>query len=865
MAVLPRKVVDVELSEPVADVEGLDGYGRVTVIARLHGAPVGYVDVPITAGRCLAAAIVRRVHERLAPAVAHHLLVDAVAAGRPPRGPEGWVAHPVAPHEWPSVTVAVCTRDRTEQLARCLDAVVALDYPDLEVLVVDNAPATDRTEQLVRSRYPTVRHVVEPRPGLDWARNRAIVESTTEVLAYTDDDVVVDPGWARGFAVPFAESPEVMAVTGLVVPLELETEAQILFEQLGGFGRGFSRRWIRVPPGQPAAPAYAGTGSFGTGANMAYRRRVFDEIGGFDPALDVGTAANGGGDLEMFFRVVKAGHTLVYEPSAVVRHGHRRTFPELRTQTRNDGVGVYSYLVRAALAHPEERQGLARLGLWWMWHGNLRRLGGSLVRPSAERRALAKELVGGSLRGLATYPVARRQAEATSERHGPIAGLPEPRPRERPSGPGGGIAVRVVDIAVPLDGLTELAEFGTVRVVVQSGTRVLGAVDIPNLGQDVAASRLADAIVGVLGDTVLEAWDDCVLPSSAAAVVTSFLGAQVTPPPATMRPPVGLASVVVATLDRPDELRRCLRALHAQRAPCPVEIVVVDNNRASGLTPAAIAEFPEVRLLSEDRRGLSYARNRGIVASSGDVVVTTDDDVTMPAHWLEQLLRPFADPEVMVVTGNTLPLELDTPAQQLYERYNKGLGRGYERRRYDREWFDRSRYALPTWDIGATANAAFRAEIFADPDIGLFSEALGAGTPAGCSEDTYLFYKVLKAGYAIVYEPSAVAWHRHRREMEDLRKQLYDYSRGNFAYHAATLIDDGDPRALPWLAKDLPLWRARQLAIAAVRRSQHSLPVRLAEAAGFLAGPYATWSARQRVRELGRSDPYVPPAQRPGG
>ena len=66
------------------------------------------------------------------------------------------------------------------------------------------------------------------------ARNRAILEAKGEIIAYTDDDVVADPGWIKALATVFAEDPDVMAVTGLVVPFELETEAQVLFERDGG-------------------------------------------------------------------------------------------------------------------------------------------------------------------------------------------------------------------------------------------------------------------------------------------------------------------------------------------------------------------------------------------------------------------------------------------------------------------------------------------------------------------------------------------------------------------------------------------------------------------------------------------------------
>src|SRR6185503_20882790 len=95
-------------------------------------------------------------------------------------------ADSVAP---PAVTVAVCTRDRVEDLARCLDALEAIRYPALDLLVVDNAPATRDAERLVAGR-PRVRYVREVRPGLDWARNRAIAEARGEIVAFTDDDVV---------------------------------------------------------------------------------------------------------------------------------------------------------------------------------------------------------------------------------------------------------------------------------------------------------------------------------------------------------------------------------------------------------------------------------------------------------------------------------------------------------------------------------------------------------------------------------------------------------------------------------------------------------------------------------------------------
>jgi GT2 family glycosyltransferase len=316
------------------------------------------------------------------------------------------------------------------------------------------------------------------------------------------------------------------------------------------------------------------------------------------------------------------------------------------------------------------------------------------------------------------------------------------------------------------------------------------------------------------------------------------------------RPQREEVSIVVATFDRPDDLRACLRSLVAQASARPREIIVVDNHPASGLTKPVVDEFPEVRLASESRQGLSYARNAGIAQSSGAIIVATDDDVVMNPDWLEKLLAPFERDDVMIVTGNVLPAQLDTRAQQLFEHYG-GLGRGFERVEAGGEWFGSwYREAVPTWHLGATANAAFRATIFSHPRIGLLDPALGAGTPTGCSEDTDLFYRVLAAGFTIVYEPTAFVWHHHRRDMRALRRQLYAYSKGHVAYNIKTWQEYGDTRALFHLALTLPKWQIKKLARWVRRSNSYPLALILTEIAGNLAGPFALWRARRRARRL---------------
>jgi glycosyltransferase involved in cell wall biosynthesis len=387
------KLINAELSESLPSIPPCTE-GVQWVLVRLHGTPLGFVQPP-------AAGCGPETLRDLAIKTLTWQIARRAARPEPARR---------SPRQL-SVTVAVCTRNGLSRLPACLDALEAIDYPRhlLDLVVVDNAPADDAIRRLVQ-RYSGIRYLREPRPGLDWARNRAALESRADIVAYTDDDVSVDPGWVKAIAEAFTEEPHAMCVTGLVVPDEIDTPAQQLFEKYGGFGRGFDRQVFRVAPRESAVRRFGGTGRFGTGANMAFRRQFFAEVGLFDPALDVGTPTNGGGDLEMFFRVLKNGHALVYEPAAIVRHRHRKSYAELRTQITNNGLGFYAYLVRTAHAYPEDRGAIARLALWWMWWWHARRLVRSLVRPSAFPIDLVVAELKGSFVGLRRYASARRHA-----------------------------------------------------------------------------------------------------------------------------------------------------------------------------------------------------------------------------------------------------------------------------------------------------------------------------------------------------------------------------------------------------------------------------------------------------------------------
>jgi glycosyltransferase involved in cell wall biosynthesis len=255
-----------------------------------------------------------------------------------------------------SATVAVCTRERPEDLKMCLDALMRLVDDGQEYLIVDNAPVTHATRHLV-AKYPRARYVCQPLVGLDRARNMALQEARHDIVAFCDDDAVPDAGWLRALCSGFCD-PLVLGVTGLTLPYELETRAQEWFERYAGFSKGLTRKKF-----DGARHNVLNVGQIGAGANMALRRSVIDLIGPFDEALDCGTLTRSGGDHDMFSRILKRGYRIVYEPVAINRHRHRRTWKELRNTIYGYGVGVYARLAKQLMIEGEP----GALAIGWAW------------------------------------------------------------------------------------------------------------------------------------------------------------------------------------------------------------------------------------------------------------------------------------------------------------------------------------------------------------------------------------------------------------------------------------------------------------------------------------------------------------------
>jgi glycosyltransferase involved in cell wall biosynthesis len=416
----PVKVVSISLDERLRAVSVDDRYVGVLFVVLSHGTVVGTIRLPGL--RTFPADLLRRlVAQRCADALWRLQLARTFEAAA--RG----IDKP-AERRAPSVSVVVCTRNRPDQLQLCLESLLALATEPLEILVVDNAPSDDRTREVCEAL--PVRYVLEPLPGQSRARNRGILETTGELVAFTDDDCVVDPHWLDGLAEPFDDTL-LAAVTGYVAPLELETPAQIMFEQHGGFDRGLERQ---VFDGARVSPVRV-AGRVGAGANMILRRSALSRAGLFAEDLGPGTRARAADETDLFYRLLAEGGRVAFDPSRLVWHRHRRDLPALRRIVFEYGVAVTAFALRS-LARYREPAALRVLVWWWAVHLR-RQLAAILLRRPGRMpfRVFLAEL-GGSLAGPWELYRSRRSRRGIAPLELPAAAAaPVPRITVSPGAP----------------------------------------------------------------------------------------------------------------------------------------------------------------------------------------------------------------------------------------------------------------------------------------------------------------------------------------------------------------------------------------------------------------------------------------------
>lgn len=341
-----------------------DDHVLARVLVRMHGAPVGYVSVPPQPVQSLLGRVRAAAEATLSAGLRSHARWDAESGSE--SGSADWAGSMACPRRFASsdgvgVTVAIATKDRTELLRDCLGSIQKINYEPLEILVVDNAPSDSGTRDLVAglsredSRFT---YACEPGRGVSAARNLALASARFDIVAFTDDDVLVDPGWVSALVAGFTADPEVTCVTGLVAPSALENPFQRYFEYRYPDRGTFVPTRYDMGQHKHPSPVYPfAAGLFGRGANMAVWRIAALKAGGFDTLLGAGGLCRGGEDLDMFVRLILDGGRICYMPSAVIWHRHREDAGALKQAVYVYGYGLGAYLSKH-LSRRELRKGL---------------------------------------------------------------------------------------------------------------------------------------------------------------------------------------------------------------------------------------------------------------------------------------------------------------------------------------------------------------------------------------------------------------------------------------------------------------------------------------------------------------------------
>jgi glycosyltransferase involved in cell wall biosynthesis len=369
-------------------------------LVTVNGEPLQRVKIDISEGELSPEQVAEHLWKQVGPRLAPHCHeIESEQGNLPAQGFSGTQRAETA-----DADVVVATKDRPDMLQKCLSSILEGLVRPRRLIVIDNASSTRETAQVVEQmaqQEPGLVYVWEGRPGLGRAHNAGLPHVRSSIVAFTDDDVIVDSRWLERIVLAFGNDESICCVTGMIAPLELETLPQKWVEANVTYDKGLRRRIFDATSHRPLDPLFPyASGVFGSGANMAFRTEYLRHRGGFDNALGAGTIAMGGDDLAAFYDVIRSGKQLVYEPAAIILHRHHREYEALRRQIYGYGAGLGAHLTRCFLTSP-------RMSLVFLRHaGAVLHRGFEVMQPSVKNGlpSYPRELKRQQWKGLASGP-----------------------------------------------------------------------------------------------------------------------------------------------------------------------------------------------------------------------------------------------------------------------------------------------------------------------------------------------------------------------------------------------------------------------------------------------------------------------------
>ena len=224
--------------------------------------------------------------------------------------------------------------------------------------------------------------------------------------------------------------------------------------------------------------------------------------------------------------------------------------------------------------------------------------------------------------------------------------------------------------------------------------------------------------------------------------------------PAGVNIEASLASIIIPTFNGAARIGNCLDSLVKQTAGRNVEILVVDDGSTDN-TPNVVRGYSSVRLITQANAGPASARNRGAMEARGKILLFTDDDCVPMPDWLDAMLGPFKDPEVVGAKG-------------VYRTHQRSLAARFVQIEYEDKY--RLMAVLPSIDFIDTYSAAFRRD--------RFLEMTGYDTsfPVACAEDIELSYRMSAHGWKMKFVPAAIVYHTHPDTLLRYLKKKYKFA-----------------------------------------------------------------------------------------